>query len=357
MNKISSTEYKERLNKLRQLCLKNECDALLIYNAEKEDPSFLPWILGAEIFDTTYLLITKEKETIFIPQWREENALAYCAATPFNIIGTPEKTTMTPTIKPHLDSVKSLGYAGNIPYKEIPHLGKINLVNIESSLRDLYKIKTPDEIKMLAQARTKTIDLLNSINWPKWIGHSEQELADWLQDKLKQDRLPLVHLCITSGPRTKKTSAGFPSNYIFQKDDIICIDFGLSLNTYISDITRCFFLGDYKNKYEASYENLQKIVQETAKQIKEGTQSKDIMEILKHAFSNQDMAKSFVPEDLGHGIGTGPHEYPEIGFDDQVIKKGTVFTLEPEALLPDKTLIRYEDMFFINSQGLCSLVK
>ncbi len=357
MSKISKKEYEERLTKLRNLCDKNGCNALLIYNAEKEDPSFLPWILGADVFDTTYLLVTKDRAIIFIPQWRKEDALIFCSSIPFDIVGTPEKTTMTPIIKPHLVNIDSLCYAGNLPYKEIPFLGQTSLINIEPNLRDLYEIKTPNEIKILTQARAKTVDLLNSITWPEWIDRTEKELARWLKDNLEKADLPLVHLCITAGPRTKKTSAGFPSDYKLKKNETICIDFGLNINTYISDITRCFFLGENASKYEKYYKKLQNIVKDTSSQIKEGTRSKDIMKFIKQAFTDRKMMNSFIPEDLGHGIGTGLHEYPEIGFDNRIIKKGMVFTLEPEALLPDKTLIRYEDMFFINSNGSCELLK
>ena len=60
---------------------------------------------------------------------------------------------------------------------------------------------------------------------------------------------------------------------------------------------------------------------------------------------------SLVLADLGHGIGTGKREYPEIGFDESILEKGMVFTLEPEAKLQDGTLVRYEDVFYVGEKG------
>jgi Xaa-Pro aminopeptidase len=356
MDRIPPSEYQKRQKKLLQLLDKHNCDAILIYNAEKEDPSFLPWILGADIFDTTYLLLTKEKTLIFIPQWRLEEADQYSSNFSVEIVGTPEKTTMTSTIKPYLKNKKNIGFAGNLPYKEVHLLGDIELINIEESLRNIYQFKTSSEIKMLSKAREITLSLLDSIKWSGWIGLTEKDLARWLVGKLDSRHLSLSHLCITSGSRTKKTSAGFPSNYRFQANDLVCIDFGLYYQTYVSDITRCYFLGESKEKYESQYVSLQRVVQETASQIKAGMQSQEIFFLIKEKFAQVDMSNSFVPEDLGHGIGTGLHEHPEIGFDKKVLEKGTVFTLEPEARLFDQTLLRYEDMFFINESGSCQVL-
>ena len=57
MAKITKNYYPKRLEKIKNLLSKYELDCLLIYGALDDDPAFLPWILGDEVFDSTYLFL------------------------------------------------------------------------------------------------------------------------------------------------------------------------------------------------------------------------------------------------------------------------------------------------------------
>ena len=356
MPSIPKKEYGQRLNRIHEIMRKEPLDAILIYNAEKEDPAFLPWILGGYIFDTTYLLVTRENTFLFLPQWRLEEAEKAFTSISLQIIGTGEKTPMAPEIAARLQEINTIGFAGNVPYKEITALGKKTFKNIESPLRRLMEIKTDPEIDIMKQARRFTVEYMDSINWADWIGRSEKEIARHIESEMEKRGYPVAHLCLATGERTGKTTAGFPTDRLLTADDAICFDFGIGLNTYYSDITRCYFLGR-ASKYEEDYRKLKETVTATAQKLKAGVASKDILSLLKEEFSVREMGDNFIPADLGHGIGTGNHEYPEIGFDDSILEKGMVFTLEPEIRLSDGTLLRYEDMFYIDSDGKCLLME
>lgn len=344
---IPKTYYPNRLKTIRKLLTSQGLTAVLIFNSEKEDPALLPWVLGNYMFDSTYFLVTKTKQYVFVPQWRLADAYARFTQTPAEIVGTGEKATMIPFIKPYLKGIKSIGYAGNAPYKELLLLKGIKLKNIELALRDIYEQKDELEIKLEAQVENFTRAYMQKFDWKKWIGKTEKEIAKWIEDDMWKRGLPICHLCITAGPRTKETSSGFPSDYRLKKDDMICWDFGVGMQTYYSDITYCYFLGKSKDKYEKYYLAQKKAVLATADRITAGTVSSDILELLREEYTKAGIGEYFVETDLGHGIGTGNHEYPEIGHDKSILRVGTAYTLEPEARLPDGTLIRYEDVFYI----------
>lgn len=357
MTNISKNTYKKRLAALQKTAQTLSCDALLIYNAEKEDPSLLPWATGAYIFDTTYLLVKSSETIIFVPQWRLEEADKAFDKTDAKIVGTKEKTTMMVDIIPFMKDVQTIGYAGNLPYKEALTLKGMKLIDSEQAIRRLQEIKDSEEIEIMRKARNFTVKFLDDINWGDWVGKSELEISTWISDEMKSQQLPIAHLCLSTGDRMKETTAGYPSDKILDSNDPICIDFGIGMSTYYSDITRCYFLGEAAQAYTQPYATLKNIVEKTAETIKSGTASKEIFTILKSQFTTHGVEDSFVPADLGHGIGTGNHEYPEIGFDEYEMEPGIVFTIEPEMKLPDNILLRYEDIFYIDQDGTCKLLK
>ena len=348
---IPKNYYVNRLEKIRTLLDKRGIDCLLIYNAEKEDPAFLPWIFGKNIFDSTYLLITRKDAFIFIPQWFTEEAKNLFKNIPAEIIGTPEKATMMPTIRTAVKDFGTVGYAGNAPFKELVLLAEKKLVNTEEDIRKIYEIKDEIEVGLLREVCNYTRKYLESLELKQFIGKTEQEIAKQIKQETEKSGYNLGHLSIVSGQRLQKTTAGFPTDYKIQKDDVVCIDLGLEKQTYFSDITRCYFLGDAEKKYKSDYNLLKNVISNTSQIITPGIKSKDILNIIKNEFIRAGLPESsFVPSDLGHGIGTGRHEYPEVGFDESVLEKGMVFTLEPEAKLPDGILVRHEDVFYINDE-------
>jgi len=352
MVKITESYYPKRLEKIRNLLGKYEFDCLLIYGAPDDDPAFLPWILGDEVFDSTYLLITKNLVRIFVPQWFTSEARNLFKKIPAEVFGTPEKAVMVPFILPQLKDFKSIGYAGDAPYKELVLLENKSLINVERYLRSIYEIKDETELQILSEINSFTRQYLESLNLSQFVDKTEKEIAKWIMSDMEKTGYKIGHLCIVSGGRLKETTAGFPTDYVLKKDDLVCIDLGLSMQTYYSDITRCYFLGEAKEKYEKFYNLLKSSVLNVSGRLSEGAKSKEIPNILKEEFALAGLPKdSLVLADLGHGIGTGKHEYPEIGFDESALEKGMVFTLEPEAKLQDGTLVRYEDVFYISAKG------
>ena len=335
----------------------HKLDCLLIYNAEDEDPAFLPWILGNNIFDTTYLLITKGETMLFIPQWFTEEALNAFDKFPIKIVGTLEKAVMMPTIIPYLNELESIGYAGNAPYKEFVLLNDKKLINAESFVAAIYEKKDEVELKIMAEVNDLTRGFLDKLDITQFVGRTEKDLAKHIRQEFSDEDYFMGHLSIVSGPRLKKTTAGFPTDYVIEQNDPVCIDFGLNSQTYYSDITRCYFLGESSKNYDLAYKALQNFVSKTAERITENTRSKEVASFLKEEFQKAGLIGELVMADFGHGIGTGRHEYPEVGFDESVFDIGTVFTLEPEVRLPDGTLIRYEDVFYVYKNGKTNLCK
>jgi len=352
MVKITENYYPKRVEKIRSLLNEHQLDCLLIYGAPNDDPAFLSWILGDEVFDSTYLLITKNFVRIFVPQWFTNDAKSLFKKIPVEIFGTPEKAAMVSFIMPQLRGFKVIGYAGNAPYKEFVLLDNKNLVNVEKYLRSIYEIKDETELQILSEINGFTRQYLEGLNLGQFVGKTEKEIEKCIISDMEKIGYKIGHLCIVSGERLKETTAGFPADYVLKKDDPVCVDLGLSMQTYYSDITRCYFLGEAKEKYEKFYDFLKSSVLNASGRLSEGTKSEEIPNILKEEFVKTGLPKnSLVLADLGHGIGTGKHEYPEIGFDESILEKGMVFTLEPEAKLQDGTLVRYEDVFCVGEKG------
>ena len=333
------------LDAVQTLLSNSQLDALLLYGTEHDDPSYVSWILGAPVFETTFVVVTRSRTDMFVPRWRMTDAREVFRKTLAHIHGVPSKTFMMPTMLEFLPINPAIGYAGNVPYKELMCIPDATFVCLEDELNTMMAVKTAQEIDILKRAANTTRRRMSAFDWKSHIGRTERFIADRIQ-KAFGSKHPLGHLSLVTGSRTKQTSAALPSTRRLCPHDVICWDVGIRLHGYRSDLSDCVFLGN-AIKYQSAYEKQKRAVRSTARHITDGTRSMDVPHLLTTAFTNVGLGSFLLSTDLGHGIGMSAHEAPDIGQDAHILRAGTVFTLEPDMRLPDGTLLRYEEMFYI----------
>jgi len=146
-----------------------------------------------------------------------------------------------------------------------------------------------------------------------------------------------------------------------KENDILLLDAGLKYKHYCSDRTRTIAINNsvsmskkqnFKNKeYQKIYDIVLKAQEEAIKAIKVGVKISKIDKIAREIIQKAGYGDYFV-HSLGHGVGLDIHEYPYINSkNDDIIKEGMVFTIEPGIYLPDRFGVRIEDMICINLDG------
>ncbi len=230
---------------------------------------------------------------------------------------------------------------------------KIQWIPLEETIEVIRQIKTTEEleyIKKAIQITNKTYDIIQNKLKP---GTSELELAAIAEHFIRicGASSAAFNIIIASGPNSSYPHASI-SNRIIKSGEPVLIDLGVTYNGYKSDLTRTFFLG----KINPIVEKVNNIVKEAHKRaikaIKPEISIKSVDGAARNYIRSKGFGKNF-GHSLGHGVGLEVHEAPSINKNNnQKLKKGMVFTVEPGIYLAGSFGVRHEDMVLVTDDGV-----
>jgi Xaa-Pro dipeptidase len=185
------------------------------------------------------------------------------------------------------------------------------------------------------------------------IGMTEKEISAELVVQLlrhgSQSDMPFAPI-VSSGPNGANPHA-VPSDRKLRAGDLLVVDWGATVDGYISDLTRTFAVG----KVDEEYRKIHQIVREANAAGRAAAQPG-------LPCANVDIAARTVIEKAGygqyfthrtgHGIGMEAHEDPYMRGDNmQLLEPGMAFTVEPGIYLPGRNGVRIEDNIVISESG------
>ncbi len=186
------------------------------------------------------------------------------------------------------------------------------------------------------------------------VGMTEKQLASELVVQLlrhgSDSELPFAPI-VSSGPNSANPHAT-PSDRKLQPGDLLVIDWGASVNGYISDLTRTFAVG----QVDAEYHKIHAIVQaaNAAGRLagKPGCPCAAVDEAARDAIEKDGYGMYFTHR-TGHGIGMEAHEEPYMRSGNQLLlEPGMTYTVEPGIYLPDRNGVRIEDNMVVTEAGV-----
>ena len=132
----------------------------------------------------------------------------------------------------------------------------------------------------------------------------------------------------------------------------ILVDAGARLNSYCSDQTRTFWVGD---RPSSRFLQVLGMVQEAQKAaiaaLRPGMTGREIHQAALSSFAAHGVDASFT-HSLGHGVGLEVHEEPRLGpRSSTVLRPGMVVTVEPGLYFPDWGGVRWEYMLAVTGDG------
>jgi len=142
-----------------------------------------------------------------------------------------------------------------------------------------------------------------------------------------------------------------PGSDVLGPDDPLLLDFGVKLDHYCADMTRCVALG----RPGARYRELHRVVHEANRRavaaIRPGMTGQEADAVARRHIERAGYGAAF-GHGLGHGLGLEVHEAPSFSQRSQeVIRPGMVVTVEPGIYLAGKAGIRIEDVVLITRTG------
>lgn len=153
-------------------------------------------------------------------------------------------------------------------------------------------------------------------------------------------------------PKTLCTSVnhqvvhGIPSSYVLKEGDIISIDCGVLYNGYYGDSAYTFAVGQVSEKVKSLLKTTRESLFKAIQHASAGKRIGDISYAVQSFCENAGF--SVVRELVGHGIGKGLHEAPEVpnyGKRGQGIRlqKGMVLCIEPMINMGRKEIVHSPD--------------
>lgn len=229
---------------------------------------------------------------------------------------------------------------------------KINLIPTHSLVEEMRQIKSQAELEKIKKAIQITIKALRFIKDFISPGKREIEVAGELERFIRYQgaRTSAFEIIVASGP-----NSSFPhhitSRRILKENEPVLVDIGVDYQGYKSDLTRVFFLGRISVLYKNIYDIVFKAQTLAIKAIKPNIPAYEIDAVSRNYITQKGYGK-FFSHALGHGIGLEVHEAVHISAkENNPLKSGMVFTVEPAIYLPNEFGIRLEDMVLVTKEG------
>ena len=184
-------------------------------------------------------------------------------------------------------------------------------------------------------------------------GMSERQLASELTLQLlrhgSEPEIPFSPI-VASGPNSANPHVT-PSDRVLTKGDLLVIDWGATVNGYVSDLTRTFAIGEPDPELARVAEIVAAANAAGRAVAAPGVPASEVDKAARSVIEEAGYGKFFTHR-TGHGLGLEGHEEPYIrGDNDQLLEEGMTFTIEPGIYLPDRGGVRVEDDFVITSDG------
>lgn len=148
-----------------------------------------------------------------------------------------------------------------------------------------------------------------------------------------------------------------PDATLLRRNSSLLMDFGVVLNGYHSDMTRCVAYGDPGAAYKKIFGIVLEANRRAIAAIRPGMTGAEVDAVARRHIAKAGYGDAF-GHSLGHSVGMEIHEGPNFSQDEKrVIRPGMVVTVEPGIYLPGRLGVRIEDVILVTDSGCEVLTK
>ncbi|MFA6214912.1 MAG: Xaa-Pro peptidase family protein [Candidatus Micrarchaeia archaeon] len=212
----------------------------------------------------------------------------------------------------------------------------LRLADAGEKVEEVRGRKSGEEMRKLSAAAKVTRKILNTLN--PWQFSTEAKLAAHLKIAALQAGGEIAFDPVVA---TGKNSRLPHHRYTKKKlENFVLVDFGVKMDGYCADMTRCYFRGKCKEE-RGAYAKCRKIHGEILKALPKCKTGKDV------ALLSEKLLKKYglppLIHSIGHGIGMDVHEYPHLGSASKDRLERAALAIEPAAYF-SRFGVRYEGM-------------
>jgi len=222
----------------------------------------------------------------------------------------------------------------------------------------MIKIKTTEEIELLRISNLLVSRTLAEVASRIVPGVTTLSLDAVAEEFIRDNGAEPGFLGYKGYPKTLCTSVnqqvvhGIPSSYVLKEGDIVSVDCGVLCQGYYGDAAYTFAVGNIPDRVKLLLKTTKEALYKGIEQAREGRRIGDISAAVQDCCEKEKF--TVVREMVGHGIGKGLHEPPEVpnyGKRGHGIRlqQGMVLCIEPMINLGRKEIVQDPDGWTIHT--------
>ncbi|MFT0635002.1 M24 family metallopeptidase [Pseudomonas sihuiensis] len=216
--------------------------------------------------------------------------------------------------------------------------------------------KSPAEIALMQRAKDMTLEVHKAAASILHEGISTTEVAEFIHQAHRRVGAPGSIFCIVLFGAASAFPHGVKHAQRLKDGDMVLIDTGCKVHSYLSDITRSYVFGKPSAR-QRDFWNKEKAAQQAAFEAATlGAPCSSVDAAARRSLEAAGLGPGYslpgLPHRTGHGIGLDIHEGPYlVGGDDTPLAEGMCFSNEPMICVPGEFGIRLEDHFYMTADG------
>ena len=341
-------DHKQRVKKLRVELKKRGLSSLLVTN--ETNVRYLSGFRGGD----SLVIVTPDSQFFLTDSRYTEEAGDSVRGFTIVEVTTSTYDCIAEIVKKN--RIKRIGFDSmNLPYEVARRLAgyirPAKLVPTKNIIENLRAVKDLKEIEAIKRSVNVTRDVLKKVTGKIHPGISERFISDAIECEFIKRGARIAFETITACGRNCSKPHAHATKEKIACNDVVMLDIGCRLDLYNSDMTRMIFIGRVMDKIKEIY-GIVRAAQSTAiEKIRPGVKISEI-DLAGRGYIARKGYGKFFGHSLGHGIGMDVHEEPSISKrNDNILKSGMVFTVEPAIYLPKLGGVRVEDMVLVTDKG------
>ncbi len=343
--------HAQRRDKLRSLMRSAQADAMLVTN--ELNVTYLTGFTG----DSSYLLLTRDREIILSDARYEEDLRAECPDVTAEIRRPPTKMgewveRVVSSVKPKALAIEADSLTLTQFDQFATSLPNVNLVKTSGLVEQLREIKDKDEIAETRHAVRLAERAFAVIRAAMRPDQTEREIARELEHQIRLlgGRGCAFPPIVAVGPQAALPHAR-PGDRRIEESPFVLIDWGAVSRLYRSDLTRVLATAKISPKLETIYRVVLRAQQAAIDTIRPGVALEAVDAAARKVIEAAGYGRQF-SHGLGHGIGLQIHEAPRVGQNEKrLLKPGMIVTVEPGIYIPQWGGVRIEDDVLVTRSG------
>ena len=234
----------------------------------------------------------------------------------------------------------------------VEKLGRYDVVNASLLLDELRAIKSEEEKELMRKASKLNDEAMHILIESLEENMSELEVEERL--KIIYSDLGADGFSFTPIIAFGKNGANphhENGNRLLKKGDMVILDIGCRKNHYCADMTRTVCFGEVHEKAKDVFNIVLEANKRAIAMVKPGVRFKDIDLAARNYIEEQGYGPFFTHR-TGHSIGIEVHDFGDVSsVNEDVLKPGMIFSVEPGIYLPGEFGVRIEDLILVTEDG------